>query len=157
MSSGGPKRLVINSDRFLTDICPAVLQGLASQPGEANALEGDPELLSAIIRGNHRIIFNDPIYDEYENRSNTYPTIAWLSVIQELQRQGLIVKPRLSPLIRNIEGIPQRHNTFPLVAIRASADYLITEHQPWHDRADTIAEHGPQVITPGGFVRQYGA
>ena len=128
MSSGSPKRLVINSDRFLTDICPAVLQGLASQPGETDLLEGDPELLSAIIRGKHKIIFNDPIYDEYEQRSRTYPTIPWLPVVQELLRQGLIINPRLSSLSRNIEGIPQRHNTFPLVAIRASADYLITEY-----------------------------
>ena len=156
MSSGSSKRLVINSDRFLTDICPVVLQRLASQPDESDELEGDPELLSAIIRGNHKIIYNEPIFDEYEDRAGNYPTIAWLSVIQELQRQGLIIKPRLSPLRRNIEGIPQRHNTFPLVAIRASADYLITEHQPWRDRADVIAEHGPQVITPGGFVQQYG-
>ena len=157
MSSGSPKWLVVNSDRFLTDICPVVMQGLAFEPGEADALEGDPDLLSVIIRGKHKIIFDDPIYSEYEHRARTYPTISWLPVIQELQRQGLIIKPRLNPLSRNIEGIPQRHNTFPLVAIRARADYLITEHQPWHDRADEIAEHGPQVITPGGFVRQYGA
>jgi len=46
---------------------------------------------------------------------------------------------------------------FPLTAIAANADYLITENPAWHSRSDTIGQHGPIVVTPRAFIEREAA
>ena len=154
MSARGPKRVVLNSHRLFRDISPQIIREL--EPEALEMTPSDPELYATIQRGNHRIILTDRLTDEYarEARRQGFPALVLGTVIQHLLQEGLIVRPRLPGGTSSIPGIPQRHDVFPLTAIAANADYLITENPAWHSRADTIGQHGPIGVTPRAFIER---
>ncbi len=154
MSARGPKRVVLNSHRLFRDISPQIVRELELEALEMNP--SDPELYTTIQRGKHRIILTDRLTDEYarEARRQGFPALVLGTVIQHLSQEGLIVRPRLPGGRSSIPGIPQRHNVFPLTAIAANADYLITDNPAWHARSETIAERGPIVVSSGAFVQR---
>jgi hypothetical protein len=78
-------------------------------------------------------------------------------VIDHLDEQQLIAKPRLREKAPTYTGIPTRHQTFPVDAIRSRADLLITENPVWTTRADPIQRnHGLEILSPWRFIRRYG-
>ena len=154
MSARGPKRVVLNSHRLFRDLSPQIMRELELEA--SGMTPSDPELYGTIQRGKHRIILTDRLRDEYarEARRQGFPALVLGTVIQHLSQEGLIVRPRLPGGRPSIPGIPQRHNVFPLTAIAANADYLITENPAWHSRSDTIGQHGPIVVTPRAFIER---
>ncbi len=157
MSARGPKRVVLNSHRLFRDISPQVIRELALEELlEADPLGGDPELYQTIRQGGHKIVLTRRLRDEYsrEARRQGLPGLVLGTVIQQLLQQGLIIEPRLPGGRPSTPGIRQRHNVFPLVAIAAQADYLITENPAWHSRSDTISQHGTIVVTPRAFIER---
>lgn len=158
MSARGPKRVVLNSHRLFRDISPQIVREMELEAPLAMA-PSDPELYATIQKGKHRIILTDRLTDEYarEARRQGFPALVLGTVIQHLLQEGLIVRPRLPGGRPSIPGIPQRHNVFPLTAIAANADYLITDNPAWHARSETIAERGPIVVSAGAFVQREGS
>ena len=157
MSARGPKRVVLNSYRLFRDISPQVIRELALEELlEADPPSGDPELYRAIRQGGHKIVLTRRLRDEYSREATKQglPGLVLGTVIQQLLQQGLMIEPRLPGGRFPIPGIRQRHNVFPLVAIAAQADYLITENPAWHSRSDTIGRHGPIVVTPRAFIER---
>ena len=160
MSSANRKRIVLNSHRFFRDISPEILKELGLEDDSpATLVEGDPELYSIIRQGNHQIIITAKIRQEYvrEARKEGFPAALIGPVINQLTDHGLVIEPRNLPGgTTEFPGIPKAHSVFPVTAILSKADYLVTEYRMWHSRADTIAQHGPTVISPDEFIQREG-
>ena len=165
MSSGGSKRLVLNSFRILRDVLPQVLMDLASESPEEwdewNLLDsqGNPDLYPTIRDTNHRIVVTDRIQREYfgEARNVGLPEEFFLRIIQHLEAQGMIIRPRVPGGRPALQHVPQYHRALLEDSILAGVDYFITERNVWLDRADRIRNtHGISIVTPGGFIRREG-
>lgn len=159
MSTGGPKRLVLNSHRFLRDIMPEVYDQLLLEEPDIVLTQGDPDLYSIIRSGNHMIILTSGILEEYfeEAQNMGFRDALILDVIQFLQQEQLILRPRLPGGVRNHPHVPNYHRAFLNDAIDANAYYFITERNVWLDRADIIGrQHGLRIVTPGGFIQREG-
>ena len=160
MSTGGPKRLVLNSHRFLRDIIPEIYdQLLLGEEFDAVPTQGDPGLYSVIRDGNHLIVLTSGIQEEYfrEAQYMGFRYALVLAVIQFLQQEQLILRPRLPGGVRNHPHVPNYHRAFLNDAIDANAYYFITERNVWLDRADIIGRrHGLRIVTPGGFIQREG-
>lgn len=157
MSSGNRKRIVVNSHRFFRDISPAVLAELEFEEDLGfYAGQGDPELYSTVKLSSQRIILTERLRQEYirEAVKEGFPVVLVEPVIERLKSGGLVVEPRLPGGNHSFPGIPKWHDVFPITAILARADYLITEYPVWQRRADTISQYGPIVISASGFVQR---
>ena len=160
MSSSIPKRLVLNSHRFFRDITPEVFNALPTDE-ETIVLpaQGDPGLYAAIRDGNHKVILTQGIQAQYfsEVGREGYTENLLLQVIEYLEDEGLIIRPRLPGGRRNISGIPQRHRAFFTDAILSNAQYFVTENPVWLRLADLmLRNHQMRIVTPGGFIQREG-
>ncbi len=160
MSSSAPKRLVLNSHRFFRDITPEVFNALATDEETVDSSAQDDPGLYAIIRdGNHKIILTQGIQAQYssEVRREGYTENLLLQVIEHLEDEGLIIRPRLPGGRRNFPGIPQRHRAFFTDAILSEAHYFVTENPVWLNIAGPmLRNHQLRVMTPGGFIQREG-
>ena len=122
------------------------------------ANEGALELYPAIVQGGYQIVVTDLIRREYARatKDEGIPIVLIEPVLDYLKDNGSLVEPNLRGGRVTYRGIPQKHSVFPVTAILAKAEYLITENPAWRRRADTISDYGPTVVTPGRFIQLEG-
>jgi len=158
VSTGGSKRLVLNSHRFFRDVLPEVLNELPPEEIDVLPPQGDPTLYATIRDGRHRIILTPGILKQYEDEapSEGFTQRHLLSVIQQLEFNQLVIRPRLRGGARNFPHVPNYHRAFLYDAIDAKADYFLTERDVWLSRRDIIAREYPDltIITPAAFIQR---